>query len=71
MSIVLEGIVHDKSVSMSIHGKRMMKAVTIVFNAKRAATFRTFLLWTKNRQLGCLEVMVHIALSKRRVVTRK
>ena len=39
MYIVLEGIVQDKSVSMSIHGKRMIKTVTNVCNAELAVTF--------------------------------
>ena len=71
MSIYLAGNVQDKSVSMSIHGKRMVKTVTKVCNAKRASTFWTIQLRTTNRQLCCLAVMAQIALSKRRVVTMK
>ena len=41
-----------------------------VLNAKRAATFLTFLLGIKNQKL-CLVVMARIALSKRRVLTTK
>ena len=42
MSFVLEGIIPDKSVSMSLYGRRMMKIVKIVTNdcnANRAAMF--------------------------------
>ena len=47
VSIALDSIVQDKIGSMSLHGKRMMKSVTNVNNAKRAATFSMFLLRTK------------------------
>ena len=38
MPIVLVGIVQDRSVSMSMHGKRMLETVTNVRNEKRAST---------------------------------
>ena len=44
---------------------------TTVKSAKSAATFWIFLLRTKNRQLCCLVVMVHIVLQGRRVATTK
>ena len=44
---------------------------TTVKSAKLAATFWIFLLRTKNRQLCCLVVTVHIVLQARRVVTTK
>ena len=44
---------------------------TTVKSAKPAATFWTFLLRTKNRQLCCLAVTVHIVLQERRVATTK
>ena len=71
MSTVLKRIVPIKSVSMSIHAKRMMEAVTNIFTANRAATFWIFLLRNETVHLCCLAVMVHIALSKRRAVTTK
>ena len=40
-------------------------------NAKRAATFWTSLLGSKNQNLYCLALMVRIVLSRRRVVTTK
>ena len=43
MSFVPEGIVQDKNVSISIHEKEMMKTVTNVCKAERAATFGMFL----------------------------
>ena len=55
----------------SVHGKRMMKSLRKVFNAKRAAMFWTFRLRTKDRQACCLVVMVQIALSRRRLVSTK
>ena len=70
-SFVLEGNINDKIVSMFIHGKGMMKFVTNMLNAKRAATFWTLLLRTKNRQLCCSVVMVKFALQKKRVLTTK
>ena len=71
MSHVLEGIVQDIFVSISIHGKRMMKGVSSFCNAKRAFTFSTIFLKTKNQTRCCLVVMAHIALSKIWVVTTK
>ena len=44
---------------------------TTVKSAKPAVTFWIFLLRTKNRQLCCLAVTVHIALQERRVATTK
>ena len=44
---------------------------TSVKSANPVATFRIFLLRTKNRQLCCLAVTVHIVLQERRVVTTK
>ena len=44
---------------------------TTVKIAKPAATFRIFLLTTKNRQFCCLAVTVHIALPERRVAITK
>ena len=44
---------------------------TTVKSAKPAATSWIFLLRTKNRQLCCLAVTVHIALQERRVATTK
>ena len=44
---------------------------TTVKSAKPAATFRLFLLSTKNRQLCWLAGTVHIVLQKRRVATTK
>ena len=70
MSIVQAGIIQDKIVSMTIQGKRMVKTVTNVCKAKRAATSCKFRLKTKNRQIY-LAVIAHIALSKGRVVTVK
>ena len=43
MSNVLESIVQDIGVSMSIHDKRKSKVVTNVCNAERASTFWKFL----------------------------
>ena len=67
--IVLKGIAPDKSVSMSVYRKQMMKTVRNVCNEKRAETIRTFLSRTKSQYLCCLVVMAHIGLSNRRVVT--
>ena len=50
--------------------KKLMKTVSNVFNAERAATFQTIFSRTKNRQLDCLAVMV-LVLPKRRVVTTR
>ena len=69
MFIVLEGTGYNKIVSMLMRGNIMMKTVTIISNVKRAATFWRFLLGTKSQQICCLEVLVHIALYKRRVLT--
>ena len=44
---------------------------TTLKRAKPAATFWIFLLRTKNRQLCCLAVTVHIVLQKRRIATMK
>ena len=44
---------------------------TTVKSAKPAATFWIFVLRTKNRQLCCLAVTVHIDLQERRVATTK
>ena len=44
---------------------------TTLKSAKPAATFWIFLLRTKNRQLCCLAVTVHIVLQERRVATTK
>ena len=71
MSIVLAGNVQDKGVPMSIHGKKIMKAVTNFRNAKHAATVWKILLRAKYRQLCCLTVMAEIASSKGRVLTTK
>ena len=46
-------------------------ASTTVKSAKPAATFWIFLLGTKNRQLCCLAVTVHIVFQKRRIATTK
>ena len=46
-------------------------ASTIVKSAKPAATFSIFLLRTKNWQLCCLAVTVHIALQEKAVATTK
>ena len=71
MSIVLECSVHNKSVCMSKSGKKMIKTVMNVCNAERGATFRAFFIRSKRRKLCCLAVMLHIVLSKIRVVTTK
>ena len=55
----------------STHGKKMLKTVTNLCNAGRAATFWRFLLRTKNQQVCCLALMVRIVLSERRVVNAK
>ena len=39
LSSVLEDIVHDKGVSMSINGQKVVETGTKVFHAERAATF--------------------------------
>ena len=70
MSIVLAGIVQDKSVPMSRHRKRLVTADTNLCHAKRA-TLGIIFLRTRNRQLCCLAVIGHIALSKRRIMTTK
>ena len=44
---------------------------TTVKSEKPAATFRIFLLRTKNRQLCCLVVTVPIVLQEKRVATTK
>ena len=44
---------------------------TTVRSAKPAVTFWIFLLRTKNRQICCLAVMIHIVLQERRFATRK
>ena len=44
---------------------------TTVKSAKPAATFRIFFSMTKNLQLCCLAVTVHIVLQERRVATMK
>ena len=44
---------------------------TTVKSSKPAATFRIFLLRSKNRQLCCLAVTVHIDLPERRVAITK
>ena len=44
---------------------------TTVESTKPAATFYIFLQWTKNRQLCCLAMMVHLALQEKRVATTK
>ena len=44
---------------------------TTVKSPKPAATFRIFLLRTKNRQLCCLAVTVHIIFQERRVAATK
>ena len=44
---------------------------TTVKSAKPAATFWIFLLYTRNRNLCCLAVMVHIVLQERRVAATK
>ena len=56
---------------MSIHGKKMMKAITKDCNAKLAATFWTIFFGSKNRELSCWAGMVHVVLSKNWVVTTK
>ena len=71
MSFVLAGIFQDKSVSLSIHRKKLMKVVSNVSNAKHAATFWITFLWAKIWQICCLAMMAHIALLERRVVTTK
>ena len=48
---VAEGIVQDKTASISIHGMRKKETATNVSNAERAAMFGTFLLRNKNQQL--------------------
>ena len=73
MTFVPERVVPDKHKDAFLHEKRKMKTVMNVFKAKRAATFRIFLLriivlfsGEQNRQLYCLVAMAHLALSKRR-----
>ena len=68
---VLEGIAYNKSVSIFVRGRRMMKTVTNVCNAKRAETFWKCLLPTLDLHLPCLLVMTHIVLSKKRVCDYK
>ena len=58
-----------KSVFSFLPIKRLIS--TTVKSAKPAPTFWIFLLRTKNRQLCCLAVTVHIVLQKRRVTTTK
>ena len=58
-----------KSVFTFQRRKRLVS--TTVKSAKPAATFSKFLWSTKNRQLCCLAVTVHIALQERRVATTK
>ena len=61
--------VEVKSVFIFQPIKRLVS--TTVKSAKPAVTFWIFLLWTRNRQLCCLAVMVHIVLQQRRVATTK
>ena len=67
----LEGFSQKKSVFMSIHVKKMMKAVTHFCNAKGAGRFWRFFLMTKNRQLCWLAVMGHNVLTKNESCLRK
>ena len=53
-----------------ISTKKQLVSTTVKYK-KPAATFWIFLLRTKNRQLGCLAVTVHIVLQKRWVATTK
>ena len=64
MCIVPKHSAQDKSVSMSIQRKKMMKAARDVWNAKRTATFRKLVLWTKNRQISCMAAMAHVDFTK-------
>ena len=61
--------VEIKSVFTFLPIKRLVS--TIVESAKPAATFWMFVFKTKNRQLCCLVVTVHIALQERRFATTK
>ena len=61
--------VERKSVFTFQPKKRLVS--TTVKSANPAATFLIFLLRTKNRQLCCLALTVHIVLQKRRVATTK
>ena len=61
--------VEMKSVFTFEQIKRLVS--TTVKSAKRAATFWIFLLKTKNLQICCLAVTVHIVLQERRVATAK
>ena len=70
MSFVPAGNFKFENLSMSLHGKRMVKVVTNVYNAKRVAKFWISLSRTKNRHL-CLVVMGPFALPKNRIVTVK
>ena len=71
---VTDGDVHcptcrnEKCVYIST--KKSLVSATVK-SAKPAATFKIFLSRTKNRQLCCLPVMVHITLQERRVATTK
>ena len=58
-----------KSVFLFQPIKRLVS--TTVKSAKPAAMFWTFNLWTINRQLCCLAVMVHILLQGRRIATTR
>ena len=55
------GIVQGKSVSMSIHEKRVLQTVTNVCKTKRAVTFWNFLFQTSNQQSCCLVAVRHFA----------
>ena len=61
--------VEMKSVPIFQQIKRLVS--TTVKSAKPAATFWIFFLRTKNWQLFCLVMIVHIVLQKRRVATTK
>ena len=64
MSSVLEDILQDKNVSMSMHGTRMVKTVTNVFNVQPAGKFWLFFMRAANKTLQRLVVMAPIALPK-------
>ena len=70
MPIFLAGIVQDRTVSMSIHRKRMLETLTNVCNEKRAATFSILFPYQKPN-IVLFGGEGHIALKKRRVVTTR
>ena len=65
------GVQHVQMKSVSTFQPIERLVSTTAKSAKPAATFWIFLLRTKNRQLCCLAVMVHIVLQERRVAITK